>query len=242
VNLILLDAGEVAADGTATLDDARAAHIAGVLGGQPGRTVRIGVIDGPLGTGTLTSVTQTHVTLTCALEPAAPPLPDLDLLLALPRPKVLRRLWAQLAALGVHRIMLTNAERVERNYFDTHLLEERTYRPLLVEGLQQARDTRLPVVSVHRQLKVLVEDHLDGLCADSRRIVAYHRAALPVVEAIRQHSGRVLLAVGPEGGWNDYELALLQSHRFTPVSMGPRTLRVDTACIALIAAASTVQR
>jgi 16S rRNA (uracil1498-N3)-methyltransferase len=150
---------------------------------------------------------------------------------------VLRRLWAQLAALGVRRIMLTNAERVERNYFDTHLLDARIYRPLLVEGLQQARDTRLPIVSVHRQLKVLVEDHLDALVGDGLRLVADHRAAASVIDAVRHQTGRVLLAVGPEGGWNDFELTLLQSHGFTPVGMGPRTLRVDTACIALIAAA-----
>jgi 16S rRNA (uracil1498-N3)-methyltransferase len=237
VNLILLDAGEVAADGTVTLEDARAAHIVRVLTGEPGQTLRIGIIDGPLGIGILTAVSDTRVSLTCAFEAAAPPLPHLDLLLALPRPKVLRRLWAQLAALGVRRIMLTNAERVERNYFDTHLLDARIYRPLLVEGLQQARDTRLPIVSVHRQLKVLVEDHLDALVGDGLRLVADHRAAASVIDAVRHQTGRVLLAVGPEGGWNDFELTLLQSHGFTPVGMGPRTLRVDTACIALIAAA-----
>ncbi len=239
MNLILLEAGEVVADGTATLEGARATHIVRVLGGQPGHTVRIGVIDGPRGTGTLIGVSEARVNLACAFEPDLPPLPHIDLLLALPRPKVLRRLWAQVAALGVHRILLTNAERVERNYFDTHLLEERIYRPLLVEGLQQARDTRLPVVSVHRRLKVLVEDQLDGLCGNSLRLVADHRAALPVVDAVRKQAGRVLLAVGPEGGWNDFELTLLQSHGFTPVGMGPRTLRVDTACIALIAAISS---
>ena len=78
----------------------------------------------------------------------------------------MRRLWAQIAALGVGRIILTNAERVERNYFDTHLLAAEQYRPLLIEGLQQARDTRLPLVSVHRQFKILVEDDLDGLFAE----------------------------------------------------------------------------
>ena len=96
-----------------------------------------------------------------------------DLLLALPRPKVMRRLWAQIAAMGVGQIILTNAERVERNYFDTHVLTPECYRPLLVEGLQQARDTRLPRVSIHRQFKVLVEDELDrpvpGRTAPGRR-------------------------------------------------------------------------
>jgi 16S rRNA (uracil1498-N3)-methyltransferase len=46
---------------------------------------------------------------------------------------------------------------------------------------------------------------------------------------------RVLLAIGPEGGWNAFELALLQAHRFTSIGLGPRTLRVDTACAALLA-------
>jgi len=46
---------------------------------------------------------------------------------------------------------------------------------------------------------------------------------------------RVLLAVGPEGGWNEFEISLLRSHGFEPVSMGERTLRSDTACVALLA-------
>jgi RsmE family RNA methyltransferase len=45
----------------------------------------------------------------------------------------------------------------------------------------------------------------------------------------------VLLAVGPEGGWDDYELSLLESRGFTRLSLGPRTLRSDTATIALVA-------
>jgi RsmE family RNA methyltransferase len=46
---------------------------------------------------------------------------------------------------------------------------------------------------------------------------------------------RVLLAVGPEGGWNEFELRLLEAHGFQPIGMGPRTLRTDTACLALLA-------
>ena len=75
----------------------------------------------------------------------------------------MRRLWAQIAALGVGQIILTNAEKVERHYFDTHILTPETYRPLLIEGLQQARDTRLPAVSIHRKFRILIEDELDHL-------------------------------------------------------------------------------
>jgi RsmE family RNA methyltransferase len=144
-------------------------------------------------------------------------------------------LWAQLAALGVGQIMLTNAERVERNYFDTHVITEACYRPLLIEGLQQARDTWLPTVSVHKQFKVLIEDDLASLFPGSRRLVAHpgcgNRDA--GVTTARQDE-RVLLAVGPEGGWNAFELQLLSAHGFQAFDMGGRTLRTDTACIALL--------
>ena len=236
MNLILLDARDRLGSGLVTLADARAAHLLGVLKVTPGQTVRVGSIDGPLGVGTVESAAEGRVTMRCVFEEEVPPRPRVDLLLALPRPKVMRRLWAQLAALGVGRIILTNAERVERPYFDTHVLEEACYRPLLVEGLQQARDTRLPLVSIHRQFKVLVEDHLDGLSGDGLRLVADPHAATPVASAIRDQSDRrVLIAIGPEGGWNAFELALLQAHGFRSVGLGPRTLRVDTACTALLA-------
>lgn len=200
--------------------------------------MRVGLLDGPFGLGTVTVVTNAAVALRCAFDPSPPPRPSIDLLLAVPRPKVLRRLWAQVAALGVGQIILTNAAKVERNYFDTHILAPDHYRPLLIEGLQQARDTRLPAVSIHRQFKVLVEDDLDGLCPDAARLVAHPGAALPVCDAVAAAGeGRRLLAVGPEGGWTDYELTLLEAHGFVPVGMGERTLRTDTACVALLALA-----
>ena len=108
--------------------------------------------------------------------------------------------------------------------------------PLLIEGLQQARDTRLPAVSIHRQFRVLVEDHLDRLFGAGVRLVAdpSGTASIGSVFADRRDE-RVLLAIGPEGGWNAFELSLLAAHGFTLVGLGPRTLRVDTACTALLA-------
>ena len=236
MNLILLDPRDGLTSGEVTLADGRAAHLLEVLKVAHGDTVRIGVVDGPLGTGTIASAANGRVTMRCVFDAETPPRPRVDLLLALPRPKVMRRLWAQLAALGVGRIVLTNAERVERHYFDSHILAEASFRPLLVEGLQQARDTRLPLVTIHRQFRILVEDHLDTLCPDGMRIVAEPGAALTVTGALDGLGDRrVVLAVGPEGGWNTFELALLQAHGFRQVGVGSRTLRVDTACTALLA-------
>jgi RsmE family RNA methyltransferase len=197
--------------------------------------VRIGIIDGAYGVGTVQTVGADAIDLQCVFDATIPERPRVDVLLALPRPKVMRRLWAQLAALGVGRIMVTNAERVERNYFDTHILAPEGYRPLLIEGLQQARDTRLPVVSIHRQFKVLIEDEVDGLSGGGLRLVAHPGADGSIGDAVRNGStARVLLAIGPEGGWNNFEIRLLEAHGFQPVGMGARTLRTDTAAIALL--------
>ena len=234
MNLILLEDRDRSDGSCVTLTDARATHLLEVLRVVPGQTVRVGWIDGPLGTATVDTIRGGGVTMRCVFEADAPPRPRVDVLLALPRPKVLRRLWAQFAALGVGQIIVTNASRVERDYFDTHVVTETCYRPLLIEGLQQARDTRLPQVSIHRQFRILVEDQLDALFPSGVRLVADPSGSPSIANALAGRDERVLLAIGPEGGWNEFELNLLAKHGFTRVGLGQRTLRVDTACIALL--------
>ena len=236
MNLILLHPGEASASANIVLTDGRAAHLQHVLKVSPGQPVRVGIVDGPLGVGIVAEVAEAHVTLRCHFDDDTPPRPRIDLLLALPRPKVLRRLWAQLAAVGVGRILLTNAERVEPDYWATHILSPATYEPLLIEGLQQARDTRVPQVTLHRRFRVLVEDELNALAGSSGRLVAHPGESKTIAEALRGSAAdRVLLAVGPEGGWNAFELQLLEAQGFQRVALGARPLRTDTACIALLA-------
>ena len=235
MNLILLGADEVAPDGSATLTDIRARHITTVLRAEVGSTVRIGLLNGPVGTATITAINGPTVTLHNTFDPEPPPTPRVDILLAVPRPKVLRRLWAPLASLGVGRIILTNASKVERDYFDTHLIAPSGYVPSLIEGLQQARDTRIPEVSVHKQFRKLVEDEIETLSPGTRRLIAHPGAATSVRQALAEGAAdRVLVAVGPEGGWNDFERNLLASRGFVEVGLGQRPLTTTTACIALL--------
>lgn len=236
MNLVLFDPSEVDADGRVVLAGRRAAHIAKVLKPRVGQALRVGVLNGPLGKGTIRSVDKEHVEMSCSFEAELPEAPRIDLLLAVPRPKVMRRLWAQLASLGVGRIILTNAEKVERNYFDTHWLEPETYRPLLLEGLEQSGDTRMPEVTILRRLKPFVEDSLSESFAQHHRLICHPRHAISLGNAGLGDGRRVLLAVGPEGGWSDYEVDLFARYGFDAISLGWRTLRTDVACVALMSA------
>ncbi|NQU41479.1 MAG: 16S rRNA (uracil(1498)-N(3))-methyltransferase [Lentisphaerae bacterium] len=238
MNRILLKADEVSDGGRVVLAGIRARHIAAVLKPAVGDTVRIGILNGAPGHGKLIAVAPNHVELVCQFEAGEPPVPAVDLLLAMPRPKVMKRLWAPLSSMGLGRIIITNAARVERNYFDTHWLDPAHYEPRLIEGLQQAGMTRLPDVTVARRFRPLIEDQLEALSPNTQRIVAHPDAGFSSHAGFAtEPSRRLLLAVGPEGGWVPFELALLQAAGFSAVALPFGTLRTDIACIALLAAA-----
>ncbi len=236
MNLLLIEREELSRS-QVVLDDGRAKHLRDVLGVRPGRFVKIGVIDGPRGRGEVLWVDDETVRLRCELGPDGPTSPRVDLVLALPRPKVLKRLWAPLATLGVGHIYLTNAKRVERFYFDSHAVTPEVYRPRLIEGLAQARDTWLPKVEIHKFLRKLVEDVIDERHASDRCLIADPTYEASPLVALRGTAPdrRVLLALGPEGGWDPFERDLLQRHGFAGIGIGPRILRLDTAVVSLLA-------
>jgi RsmE family RNA methyltransferase len=147
---------------------------------------------------------------------------------------VLKRLLPQLASLGVGKLVLLNAYKVEKCYFSSQWLEPAHYTPLLVEGLMQSGTTRLPEVLIKPRFKPFMEDELDVLFSNALRLLAHPGEAKGHQWTLTEGQ-RPLLAVGPEGGWTDYELNQFLGRGFQPFSLGSRSLRTDTATIALIA-------
>lgn len=232
MNRILFEPDEIQTDGTVRLTDVRAEHIRTVLHAAPGQVIATGTLNGLAGVSRVLSVSESGI---CLLPDHAAALPEpwFDVILAVPRPKALKRLWPQLAALGVGRVVLLNACKVEKCYFSSQWLTPSGYRPLLVEGLMQAGLTRLPEVLVRPRFKPFVEDELDGLFSGALRLLAHPGSRTPVLCGPGRPT-RPLLAVGPEGGWTDYEREALTAHGFRLFSLGERVLRSDTACVALV--------
>lgn len=249
MNRILFEPGEIC-DGRATFSDVRAEHVLTVLHGAEGQPLKTGVLDGPIGTSVIERIEGNVVTVRCTHE--TPSLqPWLDLILAPPRPRAMKRLLPQLASLGVRRIVLVGAEKVEKAFWGAQLLKEEVYRPLLIDGLQQAGTTIVPTIETFKSFNRFVRFNLDShFGGQTTRFVAHPapkmghtggprscaaESCTEVGRAAARPSPQVpVLAVGPEGGWTDAEVALLEEKGFVCMSLGPRILRTDTALIALI--------
>lgn len=233
MNLILLQPEEVAKE--ITLSGRRAAHLLGVLKVEPGGRVRVGVVDGPKGFGEVLETDAETVRLRLELGAETPPRPPLVLILALPRPIMLQRILKQATVMGMAALHLIKSAKVEKSYFASPVLEADRMRALLSEGLEQAMDTRLPEVHVHRRFRPFVEDALPQI--PGRGLIAHPGAASGLAEVFTPPTPErpTLLAVGPEGGWNDFEIDAFVRAGFTPFGMGPRILHVDTAVVALTA-------
>jgi RsmE family RNA methyltransferase len=119
---------------------------------------------------------------------------------------------------------------VQKSYWKSPQLSAENIRLQLLLGLEQGVDTRLPTVAFEPLLKPFVEDRLGALSRDTLRLLAHPDGSTACPINIDRPS---TLVIGPEGGFIDYEVALLKANGFTAVSMGPRILRVETAVVAL---------
>jgi len=233
MNVVLLEPAELLPDGTARLDGRRAAHVAEVLRPAAGERILAGVVGGRLGEAEVLSVSPPGagapaLVLAPRLDREPPPPSPVALLLAVPRPKMLRRVLQAAAAMGVKRIALCGSYRVEKSYFGSPALEPAAIREELLLGLEQGRDTVLPEVTVDRFFKPFLEDRLDALFPEPVRLLAHLAGATPL-EAAPPAGARAVVAIGPEGGWTAYEAGRLVEKGFRPVTLGPRPLRVDAA-------------
>lgn len=227
MNIILLTPHDLLTDNRACIKARRQLeHIKLVHGAAVGDKLKIGLLNGNLGSGIITEINDDALYLDIELQQAPPRALPLTLVLGLPRPKMMRRILQTIATLGVKELHLINSYRVEKSYWQTPFLEEQSIYEQLILGLEQGCDTQLPQVHLHKRFKPFVEDELPGIVADTRALVAhpYTPNACP-----SQIDYPLTLAVGPEGGFIPYEIELLEKCGFDAVHLGERIMRVETA-------------
>lgn len=233
MNLILLSPNDFIKPKTRVrLDDRRYLHIRDIHRAKEGDELSVGLIGGRIGTGKIASLTGEAIEMDISLNLRPPaPLP-VTLILALPRPNILKRALQAASAMGVKKIFLIHSNRVEKSFWLSPALKPEKIQEQLILGLEQGKDTVLPDVQLRKSFKPFVEDELPELIQGTRALAAHPQASEECPRGIRQP---VTLTIGPEGGFIPYEIEKLAALGFTPVHLGNRILRVDTAVPALLA-------
>ena len=284
MNRILFERSELRPDGSAVFGGERAMHVMSVLHGEVGQTLKTGVVGGMLGTSVIKLIDPVgtdaegnpawRITVDCT-HGSHPLPPWCDMILAPPRPRVMKRLLPQLATLGVRRIFLVGAEKVEKAFWGAQLLKEPIYHPLLVDGLMQgAVATELPSINIRKNFSQWIEKGSFDLdfSGQNFRILAHPPTGTgpngtgtgpnvmgtdpngtgtgPNVMGTGPNGTGTgpnemgtgpnrtekvpIFAIGPEGGWTDREVALLEANGFVRCGLGPRILKTETATVALL--------
>jgi len=226
MNLVLFSNKDFIADNVISIRDARRLqHINNIHQITTGEYLKVGLLNGNMGNGEVTYCSSDEIRIAVSLTQSPPAALPVTLVLALPRPKMLKRTLQTIATLGVKKIYLINSYRVEKSYWQTPLLSEESINEHLLLGLEQGCDTRMPEVTLIKRFKPFVEDELQNIVGDTRALVAHPYTDLPCPAQIDYP---ITLAIGPEGGFIPYEINLLEQCGFSAVNLGDRIMRVET--------------
>jgi 16S rRNA (uracil1498-N3)-methyltransferase len=238
MNLILLFSDDFVSTGPGPgygrvrLGGRRLEHVLQIHQARVGDRLCVGLIDAQIGTGTVTQLTDEALEMDVVLDAEPPAAPPITLVLALPRPLVLKRVLIAATSLGVKKIVLMHANRVERSFWNSKVLRDGELSKPLLLGLEQARDTRMPEVLLRTRFKAFVEDELPALIEGTRALVAHPGEGEDCPRAV---SEPITLIVGPEGGFVPYEIEKLRDLGCSVIHLGERILRVETAIPFLLA-------
>lgn len=234
MNLLLLNDADWIACDSVVLRDHRADHVRSLLKLQVGDSLRVGRMGGLRGEGIVVGMDADGVKLDVRLHQAPPPRHRFDVVLALPRPKMLRRILRTVAEFGVGELHLINTARVEKSYWQSPLLRPAKVQEALMAGMERSSDTIAPAVHLHKRFRPFVEDQLVDLCAGRPCWIAHMDGERSLADVAPEPA---VVMIGPEGGFVPFEVGLAERVIAQRVHLGARVLSVDTALPTVLAQA-----
>jgi 16S rRNA (uracil1498-N3)-methyltransferase len=233
MNIILLDPKNTLGDGLYGLTLRQQAHISKVIKAQQGDVLRVGILNGKIGEGIYEPPSDNQLGYIHSLNLSAlPPEPlPMVLVMALPRPNMLKRTLQNITAMGVKDLYLIHSAKVEKSYWQSPVLQTESIQQCLLEGLEQAKDTVMPNWSLIPRFRPFVEDQLPDILQGKMGLLAHPYLAKRCPVDIQQPC---VLALGPEGGWNEFEVSKWHEAGMESVHLGDRILKVETVVPVLL--------
>ncbi len=168
------------------------------------------------------------------------PLPAIELLQALPKGAKMDLIVRQATEAGASRLRpLVTAYTVARPS-EGRARRQRWLR-IAREALQQCGGLRLPQIDAPVTLKELLAEQGEPGAGEVRLVFHQERVAGATLHGLlARRPRRLLLAVGPEGGFAAEEVEALRGRGYAPVLLGAAVLRAETAALYALAAVRTV--
>ena len=224
MNIVLLDPRQTESPIWMISAKRQLEHLRTHVNVQVGDTLKVGIRGGKRYLTEVLSVTEQQIQLQSIHEEIVPKKLPVTLIVAMPRPKVLRRLVMDSVTLGVEKIILLHSYRVDKSYWQTPFLQQ--LNQYIDLGLEQAGDTIAPKIEVYKRFKPFVEDILPSLIrADCPAYVAHPYVEMKMPAGLQQGCTMI---IGPEGGFIPYEIDLLIKNGCQAVSLGNRIIRTET--------------
>ena len=225
MNIVLLESEQTQSELWNIENPRQLQHLRQHLHVQVGDRLKVGIRQGLRYLTEVVEANEHRVVVRPIETEALPAKLPVHLVLAMPRPKVLRRMMMDAVTLGVERMSLIHSYRVDKSYWQTPFLSK--LNEYVTLGLEQAGDSIEPEIHLSKRFKPFVEDVLPSFISEHQpAYVAHPYAEQPMPHAI-QHACTVV--VGPEGGFIPYEVELLQKNGCQAVSLGNRILRTENA-------------
>jgi 16S rRNA (uracil1498-N3)-methyltransferase len=206
-------------------------HIESVFRAVPGKEYKVGLLNGPLGSGKVVKIDSEKLEMEVSLNLPPPASLPLVLIMALCRPKSLKKSIEVATSLGIKQIFVIESWRVEKSFWTSPLLEPERILEHVYLGLEQAKDTVAPKIEFRKRFKPFVEDEIPQIIKGTCPLVAHPYNGIPCPHQLQS---AITLAIGPEGGFIPYEIELLGMQGFESISLGERILRVEYAIPALV--------
>lgn len=226
MNLILLFEEDFISENKVCLKDRRLKHVISVHRANTGDRLKVGLLNGKIGQGLITNLNENEMEMEINLREESPPPLNAQLILAMPRPKALKRIIQDVTTMGIKKIYIIKTWRVEKSFWSSPVLKKENLFENMILGLEQGKDTVLPSIEIVKLFKPFVEDQVPDIIKGTKALVAHPIAEKECPKNVKKP---ITLAIGPEGGFIPYEINMLEAQGFEAVNLGERILRVETS-------------
>lgn len=217
---------------SAVIEGDAAHHLGHVLRAQQGQFYELS--DGAkVWLGRIETVTRDRVEFALVEEiPSHHPAVDVTLLLSVVKFDAFEWAIEKATELGVTAIVPLAAARSDKALLVAAAKRSDRWKKILFEAAQQSRRLRVPILD-----KLRLPDDAFGDETAGPRLLLSERVGAPSLRSVLSDIAtlKVMLAIGPEGGWTERELAVARLCMFQEASLGELILRTETAVVAALA-------